>query len=182
MQRVVPRDQKIEVLYDTDAIAAAVDRIAGQIAKDVGEDLVIIAILKGSCIFVADLLRRLHAHGVAPEVDFVHLSSYGAATRSSGQVTILRDISSSIEGRPVLLVDDILDTGRTLAFAKDLIAARGAKTVKTCVLLDKNRAAVEMRPDYAGFDCPDLFVLGYGMDVANCFRELPYIGQIITNE
>jgi hypoxanthine phosphoribosyltransferase len=98
---------------------------------------------------------------------------------SSGQVDILRDVESDVRGRDVLLVDDILESGRTLAFAKDLLAARGARRVLVCVLLEKpGKRAVQVEPDFVGFECPDLFVVGYGMDVAHAFRQLPFIGVV----
>ncbi|MFN8996537.1 MAG: phosphoribosyltransferase, partial [Pseudomonadota bacterium] len=120
-----------------------------------------------------------HHAGLAPQVEFVHLSSYRAATTSSGVVTILRDVESDVRGRDVLLVDDILESGRTLAFAKDLLAARGARRVMTCVLLEKpGKRAVNVDPDFLGFQCPDLFVVGYGMDVAHSYRQLPFVGVV----
>lgn len=108
------------------------------------------------------------------------LSSYRKARTSAGQVTILRDMDLDVRGRNVLIVDDVLDSGRTLAFAKDLIAARGAKSIKTCVLLDKRvKRAVNLEPDYCAFECPDTFVVGYGMDVAHRYRELPFVGRVV---
>ena len=130
-------------------------------------------------MFAADLLRALHRTGIALEVDFLSLSSYRKGTVSSGQVTIVRDVESDVEGRSVVLVDDILESGRTLAFAKDLIAARGALSVQTCVLLEKpGKRATEIEADFLGFECPDQFVVGYGMDMAHSFRELPYVGVV----
>jgi hypoxanthine phosphoribosyltransferase len=121
----------------------------------------------------------MHATGLAPEVEFISLSSYRDGTVSSGTVTILHDVESDVRGRDVVLVDDILESGRTLAFAKDLLAARGARRVLTCVLLEKpGKRAVSLDPDFVGFVCPDLFVVGYGMDVAHAFRQLPYVGVI----
>ena len=108
------------------------------------------------------------------------LSSYRKARISSGQVSILRDMDLDVRGRNVLIVDDVLDSGRTLAFAKDLIAARGAQSIRTCVLLDKQVArAVNLEPDYCAFECPDVFVVGYGMDVAHRYRELPFVGRVV---
>jgi hypoxanthine phosphoribosyltransferase len=121
----------------------------------------------------------MHAAGLAPEVEFISLSSYRDGTVSSGTVTILHDVESDVRGRDVVLVDDILESGRTLAFAKDLLAARGANRVLTCVLLEKpGKRAVSLNADFVGFVCPDLFVVGYGMDVAHAFRQLPYVGVI----
>ncbi len=112
-------------------------------------------------------------------MDFMMLSSYGRNLESSGQVQILRDIESTVRDRPVILIDDILESGRTIAFAKDLIVARGAAEVMTCVFLDKpGKRAVDVQADFLGFSTPDLFVVGYGMDMAHSFRELPYVGVV----
>ena len=143
------------------------------------ENLLVVAVLKGSFVFAADLIRALHSVGLAPEVDFMTLSSYRKARISSGQVSILRDMDLDVRGRHVLIVDDVLDSGRTLAFAKDLLAARGAASIQTCVLLDKQLPrAVNLEPDYCAFQCPNEFVVGYGMDVAHRYRELPFVGRV----
>lgn len=172
--------KKIEVLFDAPKIERRVAELAHEIGEAALERLLVVAVLKGSFIFAADLLRAMHRAGMSPEVEFISLSSYHDATESSGQVRILRDIESDVNGRSVLLIDDILESGRTLAYAKDLMAARGAKVVRTCVLLDKptNRAA-EIEADFVGFKCPDRFVVGYGMDMAHGFRELPYVGVVL---
>ena len=144
--------------------------------------MLVIAILKGSFIFAADLIRALHEVGLAPEVDFITLSSYRTGTQSTGQVEILRDIDMDVSGRNILLVDDILESGRTLAFAKDLLSARGAQQISTCILLNKpGHRAVDVGADFQAFDCPDVFVVGYGMDVAYRYRQLPFVG-CITHE
>jgi hypoxanthine phosphoribosyltransferase len=173
------RGQRIRVLFSPDQIAARNTEIAGEIGARAGGDLLVIAILKGSFIFAADLLRALYESGLSPEVEFMSLSSYGAGTESTGQITVLRDIDSDVKGRTVILVDDILESGRTLAYAKDLLAARGAEAVYSCVLLDKpGKRAADINADFVGFTCPDLFVVGYGMDVAHAFRELPFVGVV----
>lgn len=173
--------RRIRVLYDEAAIARRNVEMAKEIAAWQPKDLLVVAVLKGSFMFAADLIRAMHRVGLSPQVEFVHLSSYRAATISSGQVEILRDIQSDVRGRDVLLVDDILESGRTLTFAKDLIAARGARSVKTCVLLEKpGKRAVSIEAEYVGFTCPDYFVVGYGMDVAHSYRQLPYVGVIET--
>jgi hypoxanthine phosphoribosyltransferase len=144
-----------------------------------GQTPLIIPVLKGSFIFAADLLRALHGAGATPDMDFISLSSYGKGQVSRGEVMILRDTEADIAGRDVLIVDDILESGRTLAFAKDLMMARRAKSVKTCVLLDKpGKLAVQMKADFTGFQCPDKFVIGYGMDVAHAYRQLPFVGVV----
>ncbi len=179
MSRPAGESAKISTLYSAEEIAARVAVLAGEIAASVGPDMLVIPILKGSFIFAADMLRALHKAGAAPDMDFISLSSYGTGTVSGGQVTIVRDTQAEIEGRPVLLIDDVLESGRTLAFAKDLMAARRAASVQTCVLLDKQVArAVDVTPDFVGFECPDKFVVGYGMDIAHAYRQLPFVGYI----
>jgi len=170
----------IEVIFSPEVINSRVHELAKEI-KDAGhENLLVIAILKGSFIFAADLIRALHDAGLSPEVDFLTLSSYRKGTQSTGKVEILRDIDMDVTGRSILLVDDILESGRTLAFAKDLLAARGASKISTCVLLKKSiRRAVAIEADFHAFDCPELFVVGYGMDVAYRYRQLPFVGCIV---
>jgi hypoxanthine phosphoribosyltransferase len=167
------------VLYSAKEIEARVRALAADIVRAIGSEPLIVPILKGSFIFAADLLRALHEAGAEPDMDFITLSSYGKGTRSLGEVTIMRDTEAAIAGRDVLIIDDILESGRTLAFAKDLMAARGAQRVMTCVLLDKpGKLAVDVKADFVGFECPDRFVVGYGMDVAHAYRQLPFVGYI----
>jgi len=174
-------ERQVKVLIDEKTIAARIDALASEVAALKPKDLLVAAILKGSFMFAADLLRALYRAGLEPNVEFFHLSSYRDGTVSSGVVTILRDIESSVKDRDVLLIDDILESGRTLAFAKDLLIARGARRVVICALLDKKgKRAVPIEADLVGFICPDLFVVGYGMDVAHAYRELPFIGQVVT--
>ncbi len=171
--------RKIRVLYDEDVIAVRNRELATEIAGANLDKLVVVAILRGSFIFAADLLRAMHRAGLAPEVEFMQLSSYRTGTVSSGQVTILKDIEGDVRGRDVLLIDDILESGRTLAYAKDLLSARGAKRVLTAVLVEKpGHRAVQFNADFVGFTAPDLFLVGYGMDVAHSFRELPFVGVV----
>jgi hypoxanthine phosphoribosyltransferase len=170
---------RVRILFDEPTIAARNEDIARAVAAAGPENLLVVAVLKGSFMFAADLIRALHRTGLSPQVEFVHLSSYLDGTVSTGQVTILRDVESDVRGRDVLLVDDILESGRTVTFAKDLLMARGAKTVKTAVLLEKpGKRAVSITPDYVGFTCPDVFVVGYGMDVAHSYRQLPFVGVV----
>ncbi len=172
----------VKVLFDEGAIAGRTNELAMEVAAAAPQDLLVVAILKGSFMFAADLLRALHRVGLEPHVEFFHLSSYKSGMVSSGTVTILKDIESSVKGRDVLLVDDILESGRTLAFAKDLLAARGARRVLVCSLLEKpGKREVAIQADFIGFVCPDLFVVGYGMDVAHAYRELPFIGHVVTH-
>jgi hypoxanthine phosphoribosyltransferase len=177
MKAVTIDGHRVEVLFSESEIAARVQAIADAVAKLKPERLLVVPILKGSFVFAADLLRAFYRSGLRPEVDFMMLASYRQATVSSGQIEVLRDIETDVRGRDVLLVDDILESGRTLAYAKDLLAARGALHTMTAVLLDKagDRAA-EIEADFKGFDCPDKFVIGYGMDMAHAFRELPFVG------
>ncbi|MGF7160665.1 hypoxanthine phosphoribosyltransferase [Rhodoligotrophos appendicifer] len=169
----------IDVLYDEATIAERIDSLAAEIAGMDLTRLLVVPILKGSFMFAADLIRAMHKAGLRPEVDFLMLSSYRTNTVSSGAVNILRDIETDVSGRGILLVDDILESGRTLAFAKDLIMARGAEEVRTAVLLEKPmHRAVAIDADAVGFNCPDCFVIGYGMDMAHHFRELPFVGVL----
>lgn len=169
----------VKVLFSEAEIASRVEELAEAIRKAELKDLLVIAVLKGSFMFAADLLRSLHRKGMQPQVEFVHLSSYLEGTVSQGHITILKDIESSVSGRDVLLVDDILESGRTLAFAKDLLIARGARRVLITVMLEKpGKRAVQVQADFVGFNSPDVFVVGYGMDVAHNFRELPFIGVV----
>lgn len=179
----MPEPRRIRVLYDEATIARRNEEMAKAIAASAPADLLVVAVLKGSFMFAADLIRAMHRAGMAPQVEFIHLSSYRSATTSSGQVEILRDVQSDVRGREVLLVDDILESGRTLAFAKDLLAARGAAKVSSAVLLEKpGKRAVSIKADYIGFECPDYFVVGYGMDVAHSYRQLPYVGVVETTD
>ena len=175
----VVRGRSIRVLYDIPEIAARNAELAAEIAASGYRDLLFFSILKGSFVFAADLIRALHDAGMSPEVEFITLSSYRTGTVSTGEVTVLRDIETDVAGRDVLLVDDILESGRTLAFARDLMRGRGANRVDIAVLLDKpGKLAQPIVADHVGFTCPDLFVVGYGMDVGHAFRELPFVGVV----
>ncbi len=173
-----------EILIDKTAIAKRVDELVDDIAATAEpRNLVVIGILKGSFMFLADLMRSMHRHDIHPRIDFLTLSSYGSGTASSGTVCIVHDIREDIVGADILLVDDILDTGRTLDFTRDLMLERGARSVKTCVLLDKQaHRAVEFEADYAGFPMDDHFVVGYGLDYDNHYRELPHIAKVNFQE
>jgi hypoxanthine phosphoribosyltransferase len=172
--------EMIEPLYSAEDIEQRIAELARDIAASSLREPLIVAILKGSFIFAADLIRALHREGLAPEIDFLFLASYGQDTVSQGAVKILHDIASPIQGRDVVIVDDILDSGRTLAFAKDLLLKRGAARVLACVLIDKQvPRVVPVEPDFYGFLCPPVFVVGYGMDLAHRYRELPFVGKIV---
>jgi len=162
------------------AIAARVEQLAREISKDLPSPApLIIGLLTGSFIFVADLVRGLSRLNVQPQVDFMAVSHYGATTESSGLVTIGKDVTLDVSGQSVLLVDDILDTGRSLSLGRDHLAARGPMWLRTCVLLDKpSRRAVPIKADYVGFNVPDVWVIGYGLDAAGEGRALPYVAAL----
>ncbi len=174
----VVRGKDIEVLFSASTIARRNLELAKEIAEHHYHDLLVISILKGSFIFAADLIRAMHDVGLEPEVEFIFISSYGAGT-TSGEVRVLRDIDNDVKGRDVLLIDDILESGKTLKFTRGLMMERGAKSCSIAVLLDKRmRRQTDLEADFVGFDCPDHFVVGYGMDVAHAFRELPFVGVV----
>jgi hypoxanthine phosphoribosyltransferase len=170
----------IEPLFSAEDIHRRIGELARDIAASSLKDPLIVAILKGSFIFAADLIRALHRAGLAPEIDFLFLASYGQGTVSQGVVKILHDVESPVRGRDIVIVDDILDSGRTLAFAKDLLLKRGAQRVLSCVLIDKQvERAVPVEPDFYGFHCPPVYVVGYGTDLGHRYRELPFVGKIV---
>jgi hypoxanthine phosphoribosyltransferase len=173
------RGRKLRILYSEDDIAGRVAELAAEIATAGYRDLLVVSILKGSFVFAADLIRALHRATLAPEVEFLTLSSYRAGTVSTGEVTVLRDIESDVRGRDVLIIDDILESGRTIAYARRMMLERGANRVGVAVLLEKpGKRAETIEADHIGFVCPDYFVVGYGMDVAHAFRELPFVGVV----
>jgi hypoxanthine phosphoribosyltransferase len=174
----IVRNKKIEVLFSAEEIARRNRELAEEIALGDLSNILVISILKGSFVFAADLIRALHAAGLAPEVEFISVSSYGAGTEP-GEIRLLRDVESDVRGRDILLIDDILESGKTLTFTRDLMLARGARRVAIVALLDKTmRRQAQITADYTGFECPDKFVVGYGMDVGHAFRELPFVGVV----
>ena len=165
----------------TDAqIRQRVDELVLEMAEACrSPNLVMIGILRGSFMFLADLVRDLYVHDLHPRIDFITLESYGSGTVSSGAVQITKDISVDIDGADVLLIDDILDTGRTLTFARQHLLDKGARSIKTCSLLDKpSRRVVPIEADYVGFTIEDYFVVGYGLDYDSYYRELPYLAEV----
>jgi len=172
--------QITNILFSRNQIRRRVDELIDEIAADCDtENLVMLGILRGSFIFLADLVRGFERHELHPRIDFITLSSYGAGTVSSGSVKITHDTDVDLTGADVVVVDDILDSGRTLMFARDLFLERGARSVRTCVMLDKKtERAVEMEADHVGFPVDDVFVVGYGLDYDNHYRELPHIAEV----
>lgn len=159
-------------------IRRRVSELAAQISRDYAgkENVVLLAVLKGAFIFLADLARQLP---VPHRVEFMALSSYGKGTVSNGQVRVEMDVRDSIEGSHVIVIEDIIDTGRTLRYLIDLLKTRHPASVATCSLVRKqDRHEVEVEIDYLGFDIPDVFVVGYGLDYAEQYRTLPYIGIV----
>ncbi len=175
----IVRNKKIEVLFSAEEIQARNHQIAEEIALSDFSNILVVAILKGSFIFAADLMRAFYDAGISPEMEFISISSYGAGT-SAGELRVLRDLESDVAGRDVILIDDILESGKTLAFTKDLMLSRGARSVCVVALLEKSgKRKADIEAEYVGFDCPDKFVVGYGMDAGHAFRELPFVGMVI---
>jgi len=172
----------IDVMLSAEQISTRLDALAAEVAATLPDDarttpLLLIGPLKGAVMVMADLARALHHAGVDTEMDFIGLSSYGAGTESKGAVTMTSDLQMDVSGRHVLLVDDIVDTGRTLQFAQAHIAARKPASLRTLVVLDKpERRVVEVPVEHVGFTIPDVFVIGYGTDLDQRYRELPYVG------
>jgi len=169
-------------LFDERRIAKRVGELAREIAARLPPEFLIVGLLKGSFVFLADLLRALNRCGASPQVEFMRLSSYGLGTASAGEVHLLGDVPTDVEGRTVLLVDDIIDTGHSLAYAKALLERRGVASILTCALMDKpSRRKVETRVDFVGFSIPDVFVAGYGIDYAEHYRDLPCIVSVTSD-
>ena len=166
-------------LFDEVEIARRVAELADEIAAALPRDLMVVGLLKGSFVFLADLVRALDRAGGSPSVEFVRLSSYGHGRESSGDIRLIDEVPAGIAGRAILLVDDIADTGRSLTYAKDLLAGAGARQIWSCALVDKpSRREVEFEADFVGFTVGDVFVIGYGIDYAEDYRHLPYIGAL----
>ncbi|UCH35087.1 MAG: hypoxanthine phosphoribosyltransferase [Armatimonadota bacterium] len=166
-----------EVLLSAEQIQARVKEMAQQIATDYrGREPVLVGVLDGAVVFLADLMRALP---IAVRVDFVKWSSYGDATVSSGEVQVLKDLGSSIEGKHVLVVEDIVDTGLTLRYLLENFENRSVASLAVAALLDKpSRRKVDVKLDYVGFQVPDEFVVGYGLDLAQRYRNLPYVAVL----
>ncbi len=171
--------REIPILFSAEEIAERVAGLAREISLRMPPDLMIVSLLRGSFVFTADLIRALYHIGSHPQIDFMTLSSYGGSAESSKAVTINRDLTEEVKGRHVLILDDILESGRTLQFAHNLLSQRGAASLRVVVLLEKpGKRAIPISADFVGFTIPDKFVVGYGLDYANYYRELPYVGVL----
>jgi hypoxanthine phosphoribosyltransferase len=172
-----PEDDVAEILIDEQELAARIRELGQQITADYeGKPLMLLGVLKGAVLFLVDLARQVK---LPVEIDFMATSSYGASTKSSGIVRILKDLDESIEGKHILIVEDIIDSGLTLAYILRTLGARQPASIKVCGLLVKERDRDEDVPiDYTGFTIPDKFVVGYGLDFAERYRNLPYIGVL----
>lgn len=170
---------KIDPLYSRDDIHERIDVLAGDIASRWPQEVMIVGLLRGSFVFAADLVRALHRKGVRVQMDFMTLSSYGLQKSSTGTVVIQRDITENVRGKDILLIDDILESGRTLFEAMRLLKERGATSISVAVLLEKpGKRVAEVEANWVGFVVPDKFLVGYGLDYQNYYRELPYIGVL----
>lgn len=170
-------DDVAEVLFSEEAIQQRTRELGQQISADYrGQDLLLVCVLKGAITFLADLMREIT---IPHAIDFMAISSYGASTESSGVVRILKDLDTNIEGRNVLIVEDIIDTGRTLSYITRNLRTRRPKSLRICTLLSKpSRREIEIPLHYVGFEIPNKFVIGYGLDFAEIYRSLPYIGVL----
>ncbi len=170
-------NDKISVLIAEEDVDKKIREIAEKISKDYeGKTVTLICILKGSVFFTCELAKRIT---IPVKLDFMSVSSYGAGTESSGRVKIIKDLDDSVEGKDIIVIEDIIDSGRTLHYLMTLLASRKPNSIKLCTLLDKpDRRVVPVDVDYTGFNIPDKFVVGYGLDYDQNYRNLPYIGVI----
>jgi hypoxanthine phosphoribosyltransferase len=166
-----------EILITEESIQARTHELGRQISQDYeGQDLLLVCVLKGAIAFLADLMQQI---AVPHEIDFMAISSYGASTESSGVVRILKDLDTNIDGRNVLIVEDIIDTGRTLNYITQNLRTRNPSSLRICTLLDKpSRREIDIPLDYVGFEIPSKFVIGYGLDFGEIYRNLPYVGVL----
>ncbi len=167
-------NESMKVLLSAKEIADKVQELAHQVSQDYrGKNPLLVCVLKGAVVFLADLIRCLE---IPVEIDFMAVSSYGDSTQTSGVVRILKDLDTSIEGRDILLLEDIIDTGLTLSYLRENLLSRNPRSVKLIALLDKpERRQVDVEPDYCGFCIPDKFVVGYGLDYKQQYRHLPEV-------
>ena len=174
--------EKIRVLLSEEEVDARIRQIAAKISKDyAGKEIHMICVLKGGVFFTCELAKRLN---MPVSMDFMSVSSYGAGTVSSGVVRIIKDLDEPLEGKNVLIVEDIIDSGRTLAYLIEVLKQRGPKSIHLCTLLDKpeRRVKKQVKVDYTCFTIPDEFVVGYGLDYAQKYRNLPYIGVVEVDQ
>ncbi|MBI3402591.1 MAG: hypoxanthine phosphoribosyltransferase [Acidobacteria bacterium] len=165
-----------EILLSEAQIQKRVAELAAEIRRDFPDDLHVIAVLKGAFIFLSDLIRHMPGH---VSMDFMAVSSYAKATKSSGEVRLLKDLDSGLEGRNVVIVEDIVDTGLTLTYLQDILRARNPRSLRTACLLSKpSRRQVDVKIEYIGFTIEDRFVVGYGIDYAEQYRNLPHIAVV----
>ena len=166
-----------EILLSEKQIADRVAQLGKMISEDYkGKELMLVTVLKGAVVFLADLMRAIDIHA---EIDFMVVSSYGAGVKSSGVVKIIKDLDVPLEGRDIIIVEDILDSGLTLDYITEMLMTRDPKSLKICTLLDKpSRRKIDIKADYVGFTIPDEFVIGYGLDYDEKYRNLPYIGVL----
>ncbi len=166
-----------EILVPADRLAERVRELAAEVSRDYeGRDLVLVGVLKGAVFFLSDLMRALE---IPVEVDFMAVASYGSATKSSGVVRILKDLDAAIEGRDVLIVEDIVDSGLTLQYLLRNLAARNPRSLEVCALLVKpERRKVDLPTRYVGFEIPNRFAIGYGLDHAERYRNLPFVASL----
>lgn len=164
-------------LIGEDEIQRRIAELGEAITEDYrGQDLMLVGVLKGAVVFMVDLARSIN---LPLEIDFMATSSYGASTESSGVVRILKDLDRSIEGKNILIVEDIIDSGLTLKYLREILGDRGPKSIRICALLNKQKARkADVAIDYVGFEIPDEFVVGYGLDFAEIYRNLPFIGVL----
>ncbi|WP_156299276.1 hypoxanthine phosphoribosyltransferase [Streptobacillus canis] len=172
---------KIEVALTEEEVAKRVKELADQISKDYeGQSVLLVGLLRGSAVFLADLARKIDYNKVELTLDFMDVSSYGNSMVSSREVRILKDLEEDVNNRHILIIEDIVDTGRTLSEVKKILLMRNPKSLKICTLLDKpERREVEIDVDYIGFKIPDFFVVGYGIDYAQKHRTLPFVGKVV---
>ncbi|MEI3175840.1 MAG: hypoxanthine phosphoribosyltransferase [Lachnospiraceae bacterium] len=175
-------DDKIKVLIPEEEVDAKIKEIGAMISKDYeGKEVHLICVLKGGVFFTCELAKRI---SVPVSLDFMSVSSYGAGTQSSGIVKIIKDLDEPLAGKHVLIVEDIIDSGRTLSYLVEILKQRGPADIKICTLLDKpsRRVKKEVVVDYTCFSIPDEFVVGFGLDYDQKYRNLPYIGAVVTAE
>lgn len=167
----------LKVLISQQELQKKVAELGSQISRDyAGKNLLMVSVLKGAVVFMADLMRAVT---IPCQIDFMSVASYGTGVKTSGVVKIIKDLDIDLKNRDLLIVEDILDSGMTLSYVKSLLEQRGTRSVKICALLDKpERRQADIRADYTGFTVPDEFLVGYGLDFAEKYRNLPYVGVL----